>query len=420
MTAPRTPVRGVVGLVAGREIRQRLRGRAFRIATALLAVGVAAAVIIPAVAHGRRSTQRVAVVGTAPVALRDAISTAATSVGSAVRIVPEADVATAEEALRAGHVDVAVIDARRILVDKDASRDDPLPRTLAQLLGLARALQDAGLTPAQAAAVSHARPVPIAGLQPARGNDTGRSTASVAMVIIFILLSQYLAWTLMGVMEEKASRVVEVLLGTVRPLQLLTGKVLGIAAVVFAQAAVLAVFALVLAKAVGSDLLRGKAPLVLLSAVAWLLLGYAFYCWLYAAAGSTVERQDQVQSLALPLSLPLIAGYILGINATASGSAATWFHVLAYLPPTAPFAMTALVGLGAVAWWQFLISASISVICTVGVARSAATVYRRAILRTGGRVPLREIWSGRSSKKQVHNPADRDHQCDHDRPARFG
>lgn len=66
--------------------------------------------------------------------------------------------------------------------------------------------------------------------------------------------------------------------------------------------------------------------------------------------------------------------------------------VLAFLPPTAPFAMTTLVGLGATTWWQFLLSALISTASTVAAARLAATVYRRAILRTGRRVPLREVF----------------------------
>jgi len=68
--------------------------------------------------------------------------------------------------------------------------------------------------------------------------------------------------------------------------------------------------------------------------------------------------------------------------------------VLAYLPLTAPFAMPALVSLGAVTWWEFAASAAISVVCTVGVARLATGIYRRAILRTGRRVRIRELVSG--------------------------
>jgi len=104
----------------------------------------------------------------------------------------------------------------------------------------------------------------------------------------------------------------------VRPIQLLTGKVLGIGLVAFVQASAIVVFALVLAKSVGSDLLHGTAPWC--SRALW-----CGWCWLrllllvYAAAGSLAERQEQVQSLAFPLSLPIIFGYIMAL--TAAGSA---------------------------------------------------------------------------------------------------
>lgn len=159
----------------------------------------------------------------------------------------------------------------------------------------------------------------------------------------------------------------------------------------FAQAALIVVFALGLAKAVGSDLLHGTAPLLLASTLLWLVLGYAFYCWVYAAAGSMTERQDQVQSLALPLILPSIFGYIMALATISSGNPSTLFQVLAYLPPTAPFAMPVLVGLGTVTWWQFTASAALSVLCTIGVARLATSIYRKAVLRTGRRVRLREV-----------------------------
>ena len=215
----------------------------------------------------------------------------------------------------------------------------------------------------------------------------------IGTVLIFVMLSQYNTWILMGVMEEKSSRVIEVLLSAVRPIQLLTGKVLGIGIVALAQASLIVAFALALSKAVGSSLLHGSAPLVVVSTLVWLVLGYSFYCWVYAAAGSMIERQDQVQSLVLPLSLPMIFGYIMALTGASSGSPSLLLKVLAFLPPTAPFTMPVLVGFGAVTWWAFLVSAAISVLCTVGIARLAATVYRRAILRTGSRVRLREVFN---------------------------
>ena len=104
-----------------------------------------------------------------------------------------------------------------------------------------------------------------------------------------------------------------------RPIQLLSGKVLGIGLVAMGQAATVLVFALILAEAVGSDVLHGAEPVALAAALVWLLLGYTFYCWVYAAAGSMAERQDQVQTLALPLSLPMIVGYVIALTAASSG-----------------------------------------------------------------------------------------------------
>ncbi len=79
------------------------------------------------------------------------------------------------------------------------------------------------------------------------------------------------------------------------------------------------------------------------------------------------------------------------LNSYASGNPSYFFKVLAYLPPTAPFTMPVLVGLGAATWWEFLASALISIACTAGLARLATGIYRRAILRTGGRVKLRDV-----------------------------
>ena len=106
-----------------------------------------------------------------------------------------------------------------------------------------------------------------------------------------------------------------------RPGQLLAGKVVGIGVVALLQAVSLVAFALVLAEVVGSNLVHGAAPLVVAATLVWLVLGYAFYSWVYAAAGSLAERQDQVQSLALPLSAPLIFGYIVSLIGVSSGSA---------------------------------------------------------------------------------------------------
>ena len=197
--------------------------------------------------------------------------------------------------------------------------DPTLVQDVAGYLGALKAYEAAGLTPAQAALVDQAKPVPVQALQPSSGATT-KATSVIGLVLLFLMLTQYNTWILIGVMQEKSSRVVEVLLAAVRPIQLLGGKVLGIGLVALGQATLIVGFALIVGAAVGSDLLRGTAPLVLACELLWLVLGYAFYCWVYAAAGSTAERQDQVQTLALPLSIPILLGYIFSITVASTGN----------------------------------------------------------------------------------------------------
>lgn len=392
----RLQVLGDTGLVAAREIRERLRGRVFRVVTAVLFAVVTAAVVIPTINRASPKRPKIGVVAASP-ALQAQLQELARAMGVSVELLDQPDLSQARSALSSGQLDAVVDGETRILVKDAPSATDTSTatryvRAVSAAIGAQQAFARAGLTPQQAATVARAKPLPVESLRPAKkARTTAEATALLGVILVFIVLTQYLTWTLMGVMEEKASRVVEVLLATVRPIQLLAGKVIGIGAVALAQAVALVAFALILADAVGSTLVRGAAPLVVAATLVWLVLGYAFYSWLYAAAGSLAERQDQVQSLALPLSAPLIFGYIVSLTGASSGHASLLVEVLAYLPPTAPFAMPTLVGLGEVTWWQFLASMLVSLVGTALVAAAAARVYQAAVLRTGARVRLREV-----------------------------
>ena len=389
---------GDVGLVAGREIRERVRGRIFRVGTIIMLVGVGVAVVIPTIhSSSGPSPQRVGVVGDLSSDGRQVVEASAKANDDTITLVPESSTRQAKADLRAGRVDAVIVHSDEILLDQPINAttspaDSGLVNQVAQYLGVLRAYREAGLTASQVERINKYQPVPVSSLiSGSKGTTGSKGTLIVGMVLLFFMLTQYCTWILIGVMQEKSSRVVEVLLAVVRPIQLLGGKVLGIGAVALGQAALIVGFALAVGAGVGSDLLHGAAPLALLSELLWLVLGYGFYCWVYAAAGSTAERQDQVQTLALPLSLPILFGYIYSISVVSSGSASAFFKVLAFLPPTAPFCMSALVGLGQVTWWQFVLSALISLAATAGMALFAARIYRRAVLRTGGRVPLREL-----------------------------
>jgi ABC-2 type transport system permease protein len=386
-----------IGLVAAREIKERVRGRVFRVGTLLILLVVAGAIVIPKLtsnSNGGTQYVKVGIVGPLPSVLRAVVVAAGKSVGFGVRLVGEPDRKAAEHLVRNGQLDLAIVNSSQILVstNSDTTNGGQVAQAAAQDVGVTKVFESSGLTPAQIAGIDNAKGLPIVSLEKASGKSATKGTSLFGLILTFIMLTQYNTWILIGVMEEKSSRVVEVLLAALRPVRLLAGKVLGIGAVAFAQAALIVVFALVLAEAVGSNILQGTAPLDLAATLVWLVLGYGFYCWVYAAAGSMAERQDQVQSLIFPLTLPILVGYIFSII-TISSSPSTFFKVLAYIPLTAPFAMPTLVGFGDVTWWEFTASGLISIGATFAVAKFAAGIYQRAILRTGRRVTYREVLS---------------------------
>ncbi len=389
---------GMVRLVAEREVRERTRGKVFRVGTVIVALVVAAAVVIPVLRRGQHRRANVGVVGALSAPLRTSVIGAGAAAGVEVTVVPVDSVADAEAAIRSGRLSLAILDGRQLLVKRAISPTDVSPgalmvRAIASTVSLQGGLEAAGMPPAEAARLAHPAPLPIEGLEAAPRNQTTRITALYGLILMFVLLTQYGTWILTGVVEEKSSRVVEVLLSAVRPRQLLAGKVIGIGAVALAQGALLLAVALGVGEAVGSDLVRGTAPLEVVCVLVWLVLGYAFYCWVYAAGGALAERQEHVQALAFPLQLPILLGYIASLTALSSTNPSTFIRVLAYLPPTAPFAMPVLVALGKVTWVGFAASAVLTIVATIALARVAAVVYGRAILRTGRRVRLREVLS---------------------------
>ena len=244
-------------------------------------------------------------------------------------------------------------------------------QVLAPELGILHAYESAGLSAAQIEQVAQARPVPVQSLQPGtKQAEAQEATSVIGIILLFLMLTQYNTWILMGVMQEKASRVVEVLLATLRPIQLLGGKVLGIGLVAHGPGhAHRRRRARRWARRSAPTCCTAPRRCELLSQLLWLVLGYAFYCWVYAAAGSMAERQDQVQTLVLPLTSahhPRLRArhHHGGAPATRASSSRCW----PTCRPTAPFCMPVLVGLDQVAWWQFVTSVLISIAGTAVMA----------------------------------------------------
>jgi ABC-2 type transport system permease protein len=388
-----------IALVARREIRERVKTRAFRIATLIVLLVVAAAIIIPVLRKGHETTVHVGVVAATTASLRTPAIEAGLAANAKVDLETEPSLTAAVGDLRSGDIDLIVDGDRRLLVQQALTSSSSGPvatvaETMASTLGLEAALVRAGLPAGTAAKFARPISLPISGLKPAAASHkktTSTVTAIYVLILMYILLSQYGTWILMGILEEKSNRIVEVLLAAVSPRRLLVGKVGGIGLVALAQATVIVGFALILAAATGSTLLKGTAPSGVIVGLVWLLLGYLFYCWVYAAAGSMLERQDQLQAVALPLQLPILFGYIVALTSLGSSTPSLFIKVLAYLPPTAPFGMTVLVADSAVTWWEVTIAALISLGATVLMARFAGSIFRRAILQPSRQLKLADV-----------------------------
>jgi ABC-2 type transport system permease protein len=371
-------------LVARRELRERVSARSFRISTIILVIGVACAVGIPALISGASGPSQVGVVGGNQASLEATVRQAGSVLGEKVEAVPFTSQAAAKKQLRKGKLDALYVGGRTVLIEQEPAQgaSDTKARLAGAIAQLARAPSPQ--------AVGTSRALPVRGLKHAPTSLSTRLTGMAVVVLIYLLIFIYGQRITSGVVEEKSSRVVEVLLASVRPAQLLTGKVIGMGATALGQVAALVATFLIVAAATGSDLLHGAAIGVVLVGALWMVLGYALHCTAFAAAGSLITRESDAANVTFPVALPLLFAYALSFGIIFGGSSNGLFQVLAYIPPTAPIASTTLYAIGSIGLGQVAVSAVICVVATVATARLAASVYERSILRIGARVRLRE------------------------------
>lgn len=207
-----------------------------------------------------------------------------------------------------------------------------------------------------------------------------------AGVLICFALVTYGLTLAQGVVEEKSSRVVELLLATVRPWQLLAGKVIGVGVSGLVQLGLLVGGGLGLAVATGrigvEGSLIGTAGWTLL----WFVLGFGLYATLLAAAGATVSRQEDVPSAIQPALMVMFAPFVLSIYLAGDDPTGPLVEWLSLVPLFSPFLIPARVAFGAVPLWQGALAAVLTTGAIALTARLAGRVYSRSVLRTGGRV----------------------------------
>jgi ABC-2 type transport system permease protein len=383
-----------VGLIARREFASRVRGRAFVLSTlaVLVLLGVYAAVVATVASGEDRAT--VGLVGPAT-ALAGPIARAAPAEGQTVTVTTPPDVATGEAAVRAGDLDALVSgDAARPRVYVESEPDAALERVVvAATTSVARDafLAGQGVPPgALDAAVAESGPVVVAAEPPDPQAGARLGLGLAGAFLLFFSIQTYGAMVAQGVVEEKASRVVEIVLSSVRPWQLLLGKVLGLGAVGLLQLVVLGGAGLAVAGAAGVLTAgAGLAPTIV-SVVVWYLLGFALYATIYAALGSLVSRQEDTQSVLSPMTVVVLLGFVVGFNLLTSDPRGTGITVLSLLPPFSPLFMPARIALGVAPAGQVVLAFALTIAFTAAVLALGGRIYANSVLRTGARVSLRE------------------------------
>ena len=303
-------------LVARREVLVRLRSRAFVVGTAsIIAIMVGYVGLMTFLGRQGESTAVGVTAGDLAVARQ-----LQASYGGPIELRQVPDAARGEQLVRDGDLDAlltGVPDAVRLVFKQEP--DDKLRGALEGVLRQ-RALDDemtrAGLDPSEVLARTSGAHVAVSSLEPTdplRGQRL--AVAIVAGVLLYMFLLMGGNMVAQGVVEEKSSRVVELLLSTIRPAPLLAGKVLGIGAVTLLQLVVITAVGATGAAASGMlSVPSGALAGTLVGTVAWFLLGFALYATLMAAGASLVSRQEDLQSVVGPMTMLLVAPFVIGVS----------------------------------------------------------------------------------------------------------
>jgi len=377
----------LVGLVAKREISARIRDKNFIISSAVILLLLLGSLALQVALDSGTEESRIGVVGDVP-GLEQALQAQGEALDVDVSAVDLADEAAATAAIEAEDVDSALVvrdGEYELLVQESAGGSlEAIVQGAVSQLSVAEQLAEAGISDLDVPEV------PVVALDPDADQDSQRVVAAIIgaglLYGLLILFGQFIA---QGVVEEKASRVVELLLATMKPWQLLAGKILGLGVLGLAQIVVIAVVGV--AGAIAFDVVDIPGDLIgtAVSVVLWFVLAYAFYAAIFAVAASLVSRQEDLGTVLMPTTLVLVAAFVVGIQASANpdGTLAT---VTSLVPGLSPLVMPVRQAAGEVAAWEVGLAVLLMLVAIALTVRLGGRIYAGALLRTGGKLKMRE------------------------------
>jgi ABC-2 type transport system permease protein len=384
-----------IWLVARREIVERGRSRAFLISLALTVVFILAGIFLPTILGGPERADRLGVAGTPPAGFPEAVSVAGAAADLELVVETVTDEAAGEARLREETLDAVLV----IPADGSApsylvrERDNELlGQVVAASLSATRVqalLQESGVDLVEFVAAQS--PPTLRELEPSDPNrDTSFIFANVGVILLFISIFTFGTWVLTGVVEEKQSRVVEVVLSTVEARDLLIGKVLGIGILGLVQLVIMVGVGL----GVGTATERFSLPPTTAAAVVqlfiWFVLGYAFYSTALGVLGALASRMEEASNASSPVSILASAAYIFSLLVAIENPSGTAARIASFIPPIAPMVVPLRSALGAIEPWEIVLSIAISLATIWLLFVFGGRVYSGAVLQTAGRIPFRE------------------------------
>ena len=351
-----------VWLVAEREIASKLRSKAFMISTGILLLIALAGVLIGGFTAGASEPDAVAATPQTA-AVVDAVPN--------VAVTEVADRAAAEKLVLSDDVIAAVVPGDESGLGFVVLAKEDAPTSLVM-------------------ALSQTPTVEI--LEPATTNPFLRYIVALGFGLVFLMAASTFGGTIaQSVVEEKQTRVVELLIAAIPARVLLAGKVIGNTVLAMAQILLLAAIAVVGLIVTGQDELLGGIGAPILWFAVFFLFGFILLASLYAAAASMVSRQEDIGSTTMPLIMLVMLPYFLVIFFNDNPVVLT---ILSYVPFSAPVGMPMRLFVGEAQWWEALLSLAILIASCVGAIWVAAKIYENSLLRMGARVKLGEALRG--------------------------
>ncbi len=391
-----TPMKAIT-LVIRRELHERTRQKSFFWSTGITLAIVLALAIIPGLSgDDGPTTYDVGIVATGSEAppLAGALERVDLGEDTKVKTRIVADRDEARRLVDADDLDAAVDGDAVIVKDELNDKLEALLQIANRDLRTQQALAAAGVSEDEGRAITDPPPLEVVPIEPPNSERDERRT--LVTFGVFIVLSQLFAYgfaVASSVVEEKASRVVELILAKIRPSYLLAGKIVGVGALGFGQLVLYFGVGLVAATAAGSIDLPPGLPAAAALVLGWFILGFAFYAALFAMAGAIASRVEELQNTTAPITFVLMGGYLAAII-TAGDPGSTAARVTSYLPFSAPMVMPIRMAAGEASVVELVVSVVVVLASVAVVLRIAGRVYSGGALRLRRRVKLREALAG--------------------------